>query len=399
MGILDMFRRKATASGGPRAEAFNGLDDPAFLDWIRSGGNSISVQNALRNSAVFRCVDLISGTIGSLPLYMRQKDAKGQMVEATDHPLHTIFRYRPNPWQTAFEFKQLNQFRLLVDGNAYNRIVRTGKRISALIPINGTVQVEQTDDWTFSYRVTNQKGVAAVLPASEVFHLKGLSLDGFTGLSRVAQAADVINTAVMAQRAAERIFRRGILAGGALEHPGKLSPEAAAKLKAQMENDYSGVENAGKWMVFEEGMKGQPWQATAQSSQLSETRAAQVEEIARVFGVPRPLMGVDDTSWGSGIEQLAILFVRFGLSPWFTVWEDAINRSLLDRSEWGQILPDFDEKELLRGTLKDQAEYFAKALGSGGHKPWMESNEVREATGLGPHNDGFGLVPAGGVVQ
>jgi hypothetical protein len=57
--------------------------------------------------------------------------------------------------------------------------------------------------------------------------------------------------------------------------------------------------------------------------------------------------------------------------------------------------PDYDERELLRGTLADQAEYFAKALGSGGHRPWMEANEVRELSGLGMHPDGAGLIAAG----
>jgi phage portal protein BeeE len=81
-------------------------------------------------------------------------------------------------------------------------------------------------------------------------------------------------------------------------------------------------------------------------------------------------MGVDDTSWGSGIEQLAILFVRFGLAPWFKAWEEAIRRTLLEESEWRTLAADFDERELLRGTLKDQSEFFARALGAGGHRGW-----------------------------
>ena len=38
----------------------------------------------------------------------------------------------------------------------------------------------------------------------------------------------------------------------------------------------------------------------------------------------------------------------------------------------------FNERALMRGTLKDQAEYFAKALGSGGHQPWHTANEIRD---------------------
>ena len=138
-------------------------------------------------------------------------------------------------------------------------------------------------------------------------------------------------------------------------------------------------------------MEATPFANTPKDTQLVEARAADVEEIGRIFGVPRPLLGVDDTSWGSGIEQLAILFVRFGLSPWFKAWEEAIQATCLTRAEWGVVFPDFDERELLRGTIKDQFDAYAKASGAGGHKPWMEANEIRDVLGMGPHPDGAGL--------
>jgi HK97 family phage portal protein len=389
-------QRPSQAVWLPRSEVLGSINDPAFLDWIRAGGQSVSAETALQNSTVLRCVDLISGAIGALPLTMQYTDRGGERTPAEDHPLYRLFMYRPNPWQTAFEFKQLMQVRLLMNGNAYARIVRTGSRVSSLVPITGPVFLDEATDGTVTYRVQMRTNTAqARLPASEVLHLRSLSLDGLTGVSRVEKAAQVINTALQAQLAADRIFETGVMAGGYLSHKGNLSAEATQRLREQVQG-MSGSRNAGKWFVLEEGMTPTQLESSAQASQLVETRAAQVEEIGRVFGVPRPLLFVDDTSWGSGIEQLAILFVRFGLAPWFKCWEDAITRSLLAEREWGRVTPDFDERELLRGTLKDQGDFFAKALGSGGHRPWMEANEVRGLSGLGRHADGGGLVPAGG---
>jgi HK97 family phage portal protein len=397
MGLRDFFRREAKSVKAPRAATFNGFTDPAFLEYVRNGGSSITIEGALKNSTVLRCIDLIAGAIGALPLVIQRKDAVGEVRPATDHPLHNLFMYRPNPFQTAFEFKQLMQARLLAKGNAFGRIVMTGNRVSSILPITGPVEVVENWDGTLTYRVQQRQNSAQLtLRQEEVFHLRSLSLDGVEGLSRVEMAAGIINTALAAQTAAERIFEQGIMAGGWLKHKGQLSPETQSKMRAQVQEYMAGVKNAGKWLVLEEGMEAAPIQTTAEQSQLAETRAAQVEEIGRVFGVPRPLLFVDDTSWGSGIEQLAILFVRFGLAPWFKCWEDAITRSLLTPAEWGRIVPDFDERELLRGTLKDQGEFFAKASGAGGHRPWMETNEIRALSGLGPHKDGFGLVPAGG---
>ncbi|WP_207458645.1 phage portal protein [Azospirillum sp. SYSU D00513] len=369
----------------------------ALLDAMRvePGSASVTIEQALNNPAVFRCVDLVSGSIGMLPTYVMRKIG-GKIEKAEDHPLFDLLMYQPNSWQTPYEFKQVMQFWALVYGNAYAVIVWTGNRVAHLIPIHPSkVVVEQAPDWTVTYKVTRPNGTTVPLPAREVLHLRGMSADGLTGVSRVKKAAETISISLQAGRAAERIFRNGMMVGGNLKHPGKLGPEGKKFLRESLEEIHSGPENAGKWIITEEGMEAKPFANTAKDSQLLEMRAGLVEEIARVFGVPRPLMGVDDTSWGSGIEQLAILFVRFGLAPWFKAWEEALTRSCLPLSDRGVIYFDFDETELLRGTLKDQAEFFARALGSGGHRPWMEANEVREATGLGQHQDGGGLVSAG----
>lgn len=119
-----------------------------------------------------------------------------------------------------------------------------------------------------------------------------------------------------------------MLVGGALKHKGKLSPEAYERLKASMA-DRESAENAHKWLILEEDMDASPFSQTGKDNQHLETRQHQIEEIGRVFGVPRPLLMVDDTSWGSGIDVLGQFFVRYGLAPWFTAWEQAIHRSVL----------------------------------------------------------------------
>jgi len=53
-------------------------------------------------------------------------------------------------------------------------------------------------------------------------------------------------------------------------------------------------------------------------------------------------------------------------------------RGILSDADRANYYVKFNERALLRGTLKDQSELFAKALGSGGHQPWMTANEVRD---------------------
>jgi HK97 family phage portal protein len=397
MGIFDFFRRPepgpteaslpAIYTMAGEAATFRGFDDPAFKEWIRSGGGgqtesgiSVSVSDALRNPTVIRCVSLISFAIATLPFHLRDKPTK---QKATDHPLFRVLHRKPNAWQTAFEFRSLMQQRALTDGNAYALIVRSRGRVTQLVPLDrGQVKPRQLNDWSVVYDYTRPTGGTVTLQSEEVFHLRyGLSDDGICGLSLVKQSAEALALAIQTEKAAARLFRQGMLVGGVLKHPAKLSPEAYERLKASMAQKES-AENAHKWLITEEGMDATPFSMTAENSQHLEQRKHQIEELARPYGVPRPLLGVDDTSWGSGIDVLGQFFVRYGLNPWFEAWQQAVERSLLTDAEADQYEAKFNEGALLRGSMSDQADFFAKALGSGGHQPWMEYEEVRETMDL-----------------
>ena len=406
MGIFDYFRTKqepanqkpqSTAGGiggtggGGESKYFASLTGSEISDFLRHGvagetGGYVSATNALKNMAVLRCVRLISESIGMLPINVFERGP--DKTKADDLPIYNLLKIAPNNWQTAYEFKTQMQANALLHGNAYALIVRSMGRVIRLVPLDPTmVEPELSDTWQMTYTYTRKNGGTVVLQPNEIMHLRDLSLDGIEGISRVKLARDAIDLANNAEQAAANLFTNGVMAGGALKHPGTLSTEAYERLQQSITERYSGSANAGKWMILEEAMSAEQFAQTAQDSQHIENRKMQIEEVARAFGVPRPLLMMDDTSWGSGIEQLGIYFLQYTLAPWFTAWEQAIERSLLSDAEKMAYYVKFNERALLRGTLKDQAEFFAKALGSGGHAPWMSVNEVRDLSDLSQSAD------------
>ncbi|WP_087686800.1 phage portal protein [Pandoraea sp. PE-S2R-1] len=372
-------------AASPPGEAFDGLNDPRLLEYIRNGelngGVAGREAKALRNMAVLRCVTLISQSIGMLPLNLIANDDTKQTQ--TDNPAHRLLKYRPNDWQTPIEFKSLMQLRALLDGQSFARAIWSGTKPIRLIPMDrGSTTPRLTEAWQMVYDYTTPAGQVVTLPAREVFHLRDLSLDGVNGLSRPKLSREALELAEHAERAASRTFRTGVMAGGAIEFEKDLSDDAYKRLKESLAENHTGAENAGSWMLIEEGGKSKQFTATAVSAQQIETRNHQIEEVARMYGVPRPLLMMDDTSWGSGIEQLAIFFIQYGLSPWFVSWEQASERLFLPENMLGKLVFKFNEAALLRGTLSDQASFLSKALGAGGHSPWMKQNEVRETLDL-----------------
>ena len=381
-------------------QAYSTIDlarDVGFPDFIRGGTNfagaSLNRRTVMRNASVKRCVTLLSNCIGMLPLHLLRNAPGGKKEKATSHPLYGLLSTQPNSWQDSFQFRRLMQRRALIDGDAYALIIRSRGVITSLVPICPTkVKVEQRDDWSVIYKVSNKAGGERTVKAEDMFHLYGDSDDGVSGVALVDEAADVLGLSLQADKAAAKLFRVGALIRDVLSKEGKLSPEAIARLKGQLSEEFSGADNASKTLVLEEGLKYESVQSNAKDSQHLETRRHQIEEVARIFGVPRPFLMMDDTSWGSGIEQLGIYFVQYGLNPWFVAWEKAIGRALLSNEDRRSgLYAKFNERALLRGTMKDQAEYLSKLMGSGGSPQIAEQNEARDWLDLPEHPDGFGL--------
>lgn len=381
----------------------SGGDDPVLASFLRGGreglsGVCVSDKMAMRNSVFFRGTTLIAGSMGMLPIDMYRRKADGTTEKAVDHPLRSVLKLDPlgNGAMTPSEFKSFMQLAALLDGGAYARVVRLGGEIQALVPFARKTVTKEFSGGTLRFKHTPKDGKVEYLTGADVFHFRApVSLDGLNGLGLLDVAADTIGLAHLAERAMSNLLGKGVMAGGALQSKESLSDEAYARLKESLREEYSGSDGAGDWMLLEEGMEAKPFSGSARDSQLVELRKLEAEQGSRFTGVPRPLLMFDETAWGTGIEQLGLYFVVYCLLPWFVIWEEAVWR-LLTRQEKqarnGDVLyAKFNERALLRGSMKDQAEFLARALGSGGGMPWMEQNEARETQDMNPHPDGFGL--------
>lgn len=374
------------------------LSDPRVADYLRGGratssGKTVTERSALGNATFYRAVNLISSAIGMLPTNLLRKTVDG--TEKDDgHPVQRLLRVKPNEWQTPLQFKAYMQGRALLHGNAYAFKVRSGARVIGLIPIDPCrVVVSLGADYRRSYRWTKPGGAQVTLSQDEVFHLAApYSSDGVTGDALLHVAAEALGLAETADEAASRLLRNGAYVGGVLKHPKTLTQPAIDRLASQFAERHGGAENAGKWLVAEEGLEAQPFGATGQQAQGLEQRKHQAEEVSRYTGVPRPLLMFDETSWGSGIEVLGIFLVTYCLQPWFTAWEETIERSLLTEAEWATHDVKFNAGALLRGSLKDQAEILAKMIGGPGAAGWGVPNEARDMMDM--NREPWGDAPA-----
>lgn len=351
-----------------------------------ASGVAVTPHKAMRVAAVYACVRIRSGVVANMPLHIKRRVDDRTRDDASDHPLWPIFRRRPNKWQTPSQFKRMLTAHLLLRGNAYAMIVRSGQKVVALHPLHpDRVECKQKDDLALEYTYTRKDGRKIVLPQREVFHLVGLTLDGVHGVSVIAYARETIGLSLAMEEHGATIFKNGARVSTVLKHPGKIGLEGLNFLKASLDDYRSGGESEGKALILEEGMDASPLAMTAEDAQWIESRKFSRSDIAMFFGVPPHMIGDTEksTSWGTGIDSQTQGFVTFSAEDDLTTWEETINRDLIPDND-NDIYARFNRAALVKGDIKVRWEAHVKALQWG----VMSPNEVRALEDLNPRADG-----------
>ena len=377
----------ASLLGGPRRASDDQPRSPGDDFWYgpvgvgNQAGIRVTPDLALKAAALYACIKVLAETLATLPCQMFRTLPNGNREPAPDHPLDDLIRFQPNGWQTAVEFWEMLIMHAALRGTGYAEVV-PGRRGFAdqLEPLHtDRVEAERLRDKTLRFKVTDpQTGKQRYLLQEEMFRIPGMSSDGVTGLRAVDLAAEDLGLGIAADAYAARVFSNNLNIGGYLIHPGKLSEAAQKTLIQALMEKLAGVYNAHRPVVLQEGMKFEKATFAAEEAQLKEAREFQIKLIAMRWRIPLFMLGIEQR--GADSEQQANDFVKYTLRPWVRRIEQAIRRDLILAPQLYEAK--FNLDALLRGDSKSRADYFSKALGSGGSPAWMTQNEVRDKEGL-----------------
>ncbi|WP_417816592.1 phage portal protein [Tritonibacter scottomollicae] len=389
MGILDWLQspRAAVQDAGGGKEISTSDELATAIRQASMGsasGMPVTPDTAMRVSAVYACVRLISGAVANLPLHIKRRVDADTREDLSSAPVWSVLRRKPNGWQTPSQFKRMMQAHILLRGNAYAQIVRSRGNVIALNPLHpDRMEVKQTDALDLVYEYTRRDGRKVPMNQSEVMHLAGLTLDGVNGVSAITYARETIGLSMAQERHGATTFKNSARPSSVLSHPNKLGQEGVENLRASLNAYRSGGESEGQALILEEGMSISPISMTAEDAQWIESRKFSRTDIAMFFGVPPHMIGDTEksTSWGSGIEQQSIGFVTYTLEDHLTTWEETINRDLVSEAD---VYSRFNRKALVRGDIKTRWEAYVKAMQWGVYSP----NEVRKLEDENPRDGG-----------
>jgi HK97 family phage portal protein len=335
-------------------------------------------------SSVFACVQIISETVATLPLVVYRLAGDGKNPDPS-HPVARLFR-EPNALQTPVEFLEMMTAHCLLRGNSYAEIVRDNRGAPAeLIPLHpdhvSVLRIPQTR--RIVYDVSNLDGGTRRYLADEILHFRDRSDDGVCGKSRLTRARETFSVAQATERFAASTYRNGARLSGVLAHPDLVGEQALTNLKTSFVDRYSGPEKAGGVLVLEEGLKWTSISVSPEDAQMLESRRFSVEQIARMYRVPPPVLG--DLSHGtySNVTELGRWFYQHTICPWLTKWEKTIERSLFSEEGRRNHEVEFDADMLVRGDMlqRFQAYRIGREVGL------YSANELRRFENLNPRTD------------
>lgn len=369
-------------------------------------GVTITLENAFKVSVAFACLKVLSQGGAQVPFKLFQEteiNGLSNISPAKKHPLYDLLATAPNDWTTSFEFREtLILHAALGDAYAFiNRAGTSGKIVELILLDPAKVQKEQKPDWSIVYKVTGRSGAVQEFPAQAIWHVKGPSWTGLQGMDTLNLAREALGLAISTEESHSKLHEKGVRPSGMYTVDATLNVEQYKKLKDWIDKEFAGAENAGTAMILDRGAKWLPMAMSGLDAQHLETRKFQIEEVCRFFGVMPIMVGYSDkAATYASAEQMFLSHVVHTLSPWYARIENSADVHLLTKKDRADGLYfKFVAAGLLRGAAKDRAEYYAKALGSGGSPGWMTPDEVRALEEMNPMGGEAAKLPPGSSAQ
>ena len=358
------------------------------------GANDVPTEStALTISVVYGCVTLISGAIASMPMHIYNRAKDGDLERDLNNPLWWMLNEEFSPRWTAAAGWSFMVASKLLHGDGFAEILRgRNGEIRGLVPLSPSRvrPIVSADGMRLLYevqpdptleRIDRKAAATRTLDQDDILHVPGFGFNGLRGLSPLRYALRVAgNVAINAQNFSASFLQNMGRPDYVLKTAANLTDDQFKRLQDFLDS-HAGPTKSGKPMILEGGLALDPLTMPLEEMQLLETRKFQVEEIARIYGVPPHMIGHTEktSSWGTGVEAMGTGFVRFTLRDHLNAFQNEINRKFFRTAA---RVAEFDTAELERADIGVLMGALRQAIGRAGEPPIMSVEEARHTLRL-----------------
>ena len=382
MGLLDVFRRKPEIKESQASKLL--VVNPGQPVWSPRNYESFAREAYNKNVVAYQSINRIADAIASVKLGIYRGEQ-----ELTEHPLISLLR-RPNPMQSYSDYVRAKVSFIMLAGNGYEERFMVGGEVKELYQLRpdrmSILPSANGIPAAYIYKVNQNTTRWEMDPRTmtcDVRHLKLFNpLNDWYGMSPIEAGAYAIDQNNEAMNWMQSLLQNSARPSGALtvKDGSTLADDNFNRLKAQIEEQYSGSTNAGRPMLLEGGLEWQQMGMSPTDMGIIETKFASSRDVALAFGVPPQLLGIPGDNTYANYAEARLAF-----------WEDTA-LPLLDMivNDWNNwlgnlygvtIKPDIDaisaiaEKRLSMWQMADASRD-------------LTINEKRAIKGYGPIEGG-----------
>lgn len=275
-----------------------------FTDWVREKLNpaqpriaqsagtqigseaKITYQQAFQKiESVNRSVSMLVNAVSSLDYDIKDKINDGIVVGVRQKSLNTLLNFRPNPYQSAQEFRQSIFTDYILEGNAF---VHFDGVFLYHLPAANVEILTDTKTFIRGYRFNGMVN----FEEKEIFHFRDLNSHSiYRGASRLESAQRSIATLYAMQDFQENFFENGAVFGLVLTSENTLSQVAKEKTIQYWLQKYNTKQGGKRPVILDSGLK--PAQVSNQNFKdmnFDESMRTHGERIMQAIGVPPILL-------------------------------------------------------------------------------------------------------------
>lgn len=372
--------RRALGSVAVRAAKILGMDAGLYHGISgrslagAASGVTVTSDSALKVSAYKRGVELIANYCGKTPFHVKQNNAK-----AKKHPAWRLVRKWAQYHQlSAFEFRRCLVLLALTRGNGYGYIARDP---ASMFPTELRIlDPSRVDPVLRGGRLWYRfDGREKLIPATDVIHIRGVSLNGFVGLDPIrSYAVDVLGLSLAQTQYASTYYAAGGSPSVYVHSEVPLDDDKFNRLKAETGPLKRSLDNPHEIPVLD-AAELKSITLSAEQTQLVESREFTLKDIANILNMSVHKLNGEGTGGYKSVEEENRAFRDDTLDPWFVQFEIEFEKLLTEDEQAAETYSvEAVRESLTRTNMLDRANYLNKAIGG----PWMTQAEGREVDSL-----------------
>ncbi len=262
------------------------------------------------SSYVYACIACRAENIAKAGINLYRRNITSGRTELRRHSFLDMI-YKPNKFNQSFEnLLYLISVSLDLYGNAFLLIEREGDIPSALyyMPYSNTRVITDKENRKIVSYEYREGSKTFNIPESDVIHfLIPSPSSNITGKSLVSAFNFTLDIDYYQNLFQKMFYMNNASIGLILECPENLNDEQFERLETKINQKYTGVDNSGKPLILEGGLKASSYKPSVKDVEMLPARKMIRDEILAIMRVPKIILGIlEDVNYAGSREAIRI---------------------------------------------------------------------------------------------